>query len=76
MPTNRMGKTADDIFAPTASDATEVTVRLEKAHIAYLDELAGMVAANKGFVPDRAEVIRHLITTVDRQGWLRSGKRR
>jgi len=76
MPKNRLGKTADDIFAPTDSDATEVTVRLDEAHIAYLDELAKMVGASKGFAPDRAEVIRHLITMVDRQGWLRSGKQR
>ena len=74
MPTNRMGKTAEDIFAPTASDATEVTVGLEEDHIAFLDDLAEMVAESRGFAPDRAEVIRHLITMVDQQGWLRRGK--
>jgi len=69
-----MGKDADDIFAPTTSDATKVTVKLDEEHIAFLDTLGEMVGASRGFLPDRAEIIRHLITIVDRKGWLGSKK--
>jgi len=72
----KVGKTADDIFAPTAQETTrrgpgrppvhdeewtKVTVVLFNRQIVFLDRLAADIRATTGAAISRAEIIRALI---------------
>jgi hypothetical protein len=70
MTAKRVGKQADDIFAPTTARGTAVTVTLDNDDIEFLDGLAASVKESKGIAPDRAEVIRKVIGIVRSRGLL------